>query len=784
MKKLLIIALLACLAGSASAAEYFWWGWAHGGGADGVYFDNVENWSSPWPVQNLVLPGSADVVNVQATTWMGPGYPTLTNSAVVSDLFLGLDKDDYTPGASLTITATGHLTTTGGDGFNNGIQIGFYSDAFVTSAGTVDTGAGGTVLGAGAALPFGYGNGTLTNSGGSWTTVDVSWNNNSTNHVQLNGGTLETWGMSGLHETNQTMDITGGTLIFHTTDTAWFGWIKTLGLTGYGSTTNLTGHHDGNTWIITATGPLDLTRGDSIFLFNSGSTGSLLAGYWALLVNDGNPTNLVHPGNSWVLFTDTTLTPSNNIPLVGDFNGDGISDVAGYGKNGDNHTLIMGRNTGMTNVAPNFFEGSLLEPTVGATGWPTNATPFWNPSPDPDFTHYFTADVDGDGKDDAVAARPAPWDTTASLLWQANRSDAEGLESLAPITSQGWYGGLANIGTPLVGDFNGDGAVDTANQDSTGFIVGQVSTPGVGLDGTNPMFWGGMGFQPNHITTLVGDIDGDGIDDIVQVDDRNSNGSWTWMTGLTALGGGTPAGIDITFGGATSWASPFVLHPNSISATPLLADMNNDGRDDLVLYEEYLDVGGTGTVWGRLLTSLTDDPAGGLFMNGFDFATFYDYVATFGVDASGMIPMVGSAHTTDQQGYYRVWAHGFGLTDTNTTAALDFDFESDGLDNLSEYALGGNPLVDDAATYGLVTTSIDTDNWDSVYRRRVDAADRGLAYDLQYKLDLILDPAWTSTGGTGETTNTTDSAFDVVTNSISITGLDRAFLNLEITGSF
>ncbi len=147
---------------------------------------------------------------------------------------------------------------------------------------------------------------------------------------------------------------------------------------------------------------------------------------------------------------------------------------------------------------------------------------------------------------------------------------------------------------------------------------------------------------------------------------------------------------------------------------------------------------------------------------------------------------------------YALWAADYpgmgGLNDDDENGGL-----GDGMDNLFEYAVGGDPLVDDAAALIPVSTFLDADTWLYIYRRRNDAAARGLTYDLQFKSDLIYDLTWTSTGGAGETgTNTTDLAFDVVTNTIP-TVMDLSgepynlsewvwdetlFLNLEITENF
>lgn len=145
---------------------------------------------------------------------------------------------------------------------------------------------------------------------------------------------------------------------------------------------------------------------------------------------------------------------------------------------------------------------------------------------------------------------------------------------------------------------------------------------------------------------------------------------------------------------------------------------------------------------------------------------------------------------------YEDWVEDWGLTgsDTNRTA----DIEPDGMDNLLEYALGGNPLVDDAATMlPTIEGPVDvggTNYLDYVYRRRNDAGTRGLTYDVQFKTDLV-SGSWVTTGGLGEAgVNPVDSAINEVTVTIptimdysAIPGFEAwiwdetLFLNLEVT---
>ncbi len=260
MKQTLAIAVLACLAGSAFAAydaEYTWVG--HHFEGDSVTFNSVSNWSTDWQTFPETLPGTNSLVRIQAMDWL-ENYPTLSGTAACSGVYLGLNTEGL-PGASLTITETGNLSTTthwveGPDfWWNPGIQIGWYSDATVISAGTVTTlnaeWNGWTELGKGG-FGYGFGDGTLIITDGSWTTDVLSYALDSENHVQLIGGILELWEIINLEGAGQTMDLSGGTLLYHTTNVNWFSSMtaSNVGLTANGNVAFLEGTHsdtDGDT---------------------------------------------------------------------------------------------------------------------------------------------------------------------------------------------------------------------------------------------------------------------------------------------------------------------------------------------------------------------------------------------------------------------------------------------------------------------------------------------------------------------------------------------------------
>lgn len=126
---------------------------------------------------------------------------------------------------------------------------------------------------------------------------------------------------------------------------------------------------------------------------------------------------------------------------------------------------------------------------------------------------------------------------------------------------------------------------------------------------------------------------------------------------------------------------------------------------------------------------------------------------------------------------YEMWAAGYGLEGFN--ALRTTDIEPDGMDNLLEYALGGNPTNDDAAAV-LPTLEVTVGTMEYVYRRRIDAAVSGLDYALILNTNDLLQAAWINVGTTFETTNVViDADFESVTNTIPVKG-DVGFVNLEI----
>ena len=132
---------------------------------------------------------------------------------------------------------------------------------------------------------------------------------------------------------------------------------------------------------------------------------------------------------------------------------------------------------------------------------------------------------------------------------------------------------------------------------------------------------------------------------------------------------------------------------------------------------------------------------------------------------------------------YTAWVEGFGLVATNESGSTTNDFDLDGLENLTEYALGGNPVIPDADSIN-PTISGAAGVLEYVYNRRVDTTFRGLIYGLTVTTDDLSLDNWTPIGTALETGfGPVDAFFESVTNAIP-SDTPIGFINLEVTPTF
>jgi len=211
---------------------------------------------------------------------------------------------------------------------------------------------------------------------------------------------------------------------------------------------------------------------------------------------------------------------------VGDFNGDGTLDLAVTNYSNNNLTILLGNGDGT-------FTAAAVNPVTGA-----------NP--------YFAAagDFNGDGKLDLAVANSGG-DTLTILL---GNGDGTFKTAASPATGSG----PAAI---AVADFNGDGILDLAVPDYYGGTVTILQGKGDGTFTTvgNPV----AGSGPAYIA--AGDFNGDGIPDLAVA---NVNGN----TALIFLGKG-----DGTF--PTTMTLKTGNGPDALA----VADFNGDGLSDLAI---------------------------------------------------------------------------------------------------------------------------------------------------------------------------------------------------------
>lgn len=273
---------------------------------------------------------------------------------------------------------------------------------------------------------------------------------------------------------------------------------------------------------------------DDIATAQRGSSGDIL-----VALSDGSAFG---PGITWHDF----FSFGAEVPLAGDFNGDGRSDVATFqrGAGGDvSVALSDGSRFGVSRKWHELFAAGNEIPVVG--------------------------DFNGDGKDDIAAfQRGSGGDVLVSL------STGSGFGA-ATI----WHDFFAfRDETPVAGDFNGDGRDDIASfhRGTSGDLYVALST-GSGFAGS--VKWHEY-FSTGNEVPAVGDFDGDGRDDVATFQRGSAADVWVALSTGSAFG---QPGI---------WHDHFAID-NEIPGT---ADFNGDGRDDIVTFQR----GSAGGVWAAV----------------------------------------------------------------------------------------------------------------------------------------------------------------------------------------
>ncbi len=233
--------------------------------------------------------------------------------------------------------------------------------------------------------------------------------------------------------------------------------------------------------------------------------------------------------------------PNGVFPAKGDFNRDGRLDMVTINTSGQVQLLAGQQDDTFRLLAP----GAVVCHAYCPTG--------------------VTADFNGDGKLDL-----AVWDMNSQAI-RVLPGRGDGTFGAAVTTSEVPGSNASNYGLLVPGDFNRDGRLDLAVADGTSQVRMFLGNgDGSFHEGANVSFPG--------ITANVGmggliavDLRGDGELDLVATSDQKANGCAG--TGLFVA----PGNGNGTFGGIRSYRLGMVSGP------PLAADVNHDGRPDILV---------------------------------------------------------------------------------------------------------------------------------------------------------------------------------------------------------
>lgn len=244
------------------------------------------------------------------------------------------------------------------------------------------------------------------------------------------------------------------------------------------------------------------------------------------------------------------------------------------------------------------------------------------------------------------------------------------------------------------------------------------------------------------------------------------------------LGTNTYAGVTTVMAGTLVGNTDFALGSGSVTvmngATLVLA---NGGSNNYIDDSANLVLDASSTL--ELNFTGAADTLGALSLDGGSttVAPGTYTAAMLGTLGGGTYTGAGSLTVTAGGGSkYDSWASSWGVD----IGASTNDYDQDGLSNIYEYGLGGNPTnsADQGTSPGCGIAGSGGTNWFEYVHPQLHDPDSGVVYYLEIA-DNLLFPAWTNTGYEVTGTNVTGGTLDFVTNITATVGSQK-FIRLII----
>ncbi|MEA5534957.1 RHS repeat-associated core domain-containing protein [Crocosphaera sp. XPORK-15E] len=366
------------------------------------------------------------------------------------------------------------------------------------------------------------------------------------------------------------------------------GFSANLDLSSLDGTNGFTIKNDmdgGPEWIVTSAGDINGDGIDDLIIGDPYGNGRRGKGYVIFGSRNGFNANFnVSSLDGTNGFIINGVDPDNNLQHfsgAGDINNDGIDDLI-FGNNNEAYVILGSRNGFNATFDLSSFDGTNGFIINGDFGFNTSITSVSG-----------AGDINNDGIDDLIIGNYDYDDPTYVIFGSSNGFSSNFNVSSLDGTNGFIINGTGNSSYDIVknvGDVNGDDIDDLiiANDFKTYVIFGNSNGFSAtfdlsSLDGTN-----GFMTRGTRVVSGAGDINEDGIDDLILGDDFvNANG--VTLAGQTYVifgsGNGFNANFDVfsldgTNGFTINGIELFDLSGRSVSGG---GDINGDGIDDLII---------------------------------------------------------------------------------------------------------------------------------------------------------------------------------------------------------